>query len=84
MDGAEHGPEWKPVDLPKPSYVDSAKAERNAPDPLAAPEQPKPATKVTLKPKPDATPAPGVPTVPRPAARGALGNLDAVLQRRRA
>lgn len=84
--GAERGPEWKPVDLPKPSYVESAKAERDAPEPLESPEQPKPAGKVTLKPKPDSAPAPGIPTVPaaRPAARGALGNLDAVLQRRRA
>jgi hypothetical protein len=85
-DGGSAAAEWDPVDLPKPAYVESARAEREAPEPLEAPEQPKPTSKVTIKPKPETSPAPGVPTVPaaRPAARGALGNLDAVLQRRRA
>ena len=84
--GADQGEEWEPVDLPKPAYVDAAKVERDVPEPLETPAQPKPTSKVTLKPKPDASPAPGMPAVPaaRPAARGALGNLDAVLQRRRA
>ncbi|MDQ4501958.1 hypothetical protein [Sinomonas sp. ASV322] len=78
--------QWEPVEVPKPSYVGAARAERDAPEPLEAPERPKPSAKVTIKPKPEATPVPGVPVVPaaRPAARGALGNLDAVLQRRRA
>jgi hypothetical protein len=84
--GDDEGSTWEPVDVPKPSYMDAAKAEREAPEPIETPEEPKPAGKVTIKPKPQPGEASGVPTVPgaRPAARGALGNLDAVLQRRRA
>lgn len=77
---------WEPVEVPKSAYMESAKAEREAPEPLEEPGQPKPEGKVTLRPKPEPDDASGVRTVPaaRPAARGALGNLDAVLQRRRA
>ncbi|WP_138442349.1 hypothetical protein [Sinomonas susongensis] len=74
---------WEPVEVPKSAYMESAKAEREAPEPLEEPEQPKPEGKVTLKPKREPEDAPGVRTV-APAGRGALGNLDAVLQRRRA
>ncbi|MEA5453338.1 hypothetical protein SPF06_01255 [Sinomonas sp. JGH33] len=83
---ADADEQWEPVEVPKPSYVGAAKADRDAPEPLEAPEQPKPSTKVTIKPKPDAAPAPGIPVVAagRSGTRGALGNLDAVLQRRRA
>ena len=83
--GADEGETWEPVDVPKPSYMEAAKAERNTPAPIDH-EQPKPAGKVTIKPKPEADDVPGVPNIPaaRPAAKGALGNLDAVLQRRRA
>jgi hypothetical protein len=84
--GDDEGSTWEPVDVPKPSYMGAAKAEREAPEPMETPEEPKPAGKVTITPKPQPGETPGVPTVPgaRPAARGALGNLDAVLQRRRA
>jgi hypothetical protein len=81
--------EWEPVDVPKPSYLDAAKAERAAPESLALPADPKPEGRPVLKPRPE-TPepgaVPGVPAIaPRPAGRtGALGNLDEVLQRRRA
>lgn len=81
--GVEERETWDPVDVPKPSYMGAAKADRGAPEPMEAPEEPKPAGKVTIKPKPEAEDAPNMP-VARPAARGALGNLDAVLQRRRA
>jgi hypothetical protein len=81
--GAEERETWDPVEVPKPSYMDAAKADRGAPEPIESPEEPKPVGKVTIKPKPEAEDAPNVP-VARPAARGALGNLDAVLQRRRA
>lgn len=81
--------EWEPVDVPRPSYVDAAKAERPEPAPLERPADPKPEGRPSLKPKPGAPGAgevPGVPALPpRPAGRtGALGNLDEVLQRRRA
>lgn len=77
---------WEPVEVPKSAYMESARAEREAPEPLGETEQPKPEGKVTLKPSPEAEEASGVRSVPsaRPTARGALGNLDAVLQRRRA
>ena len=81
---------WEPVGVPKPSYVEAARAERPEPEPLEAPEEPKPSAKTALKPKaeaPEPGSVPGVPALaPRSAGRprGALGNLDAVLQRRRA
>lgn len=81
--------EWEPVEVPKPGYIEAAKAERPDPAPLEAPADPKPEGRPTLKPKPD-TPepgtVPGVPVIaPRPAPRaGGLGNLDEVLNRRRA
>ncbi|KHL01552.1 hypothetical protein [Sinomonas humi] len=85
-EGVADADPWEPVEVPKPAYMESAKADREAPEPFERPEQPKPEGKVTLKPKPETEDVPGVPTVPsaRPAGRGALGNLDAVLQRRRA
>ncbi|MCH6469445.1 hypothetical protein [Sinomonas terrae] len=85
-EGVAEADPWEPVEVPKPAYMESAKAEREAPEPFEEPEQPKPEGKVTLKPKPETDEAPGVRSVPpaRPAGRGALGNLDAVLQRRRA
>lgn len=81
--------EWEPVEVPKPGYVEAAKAERPDPAPLEAPADPKPEGRPALKPKPDSPEpgtVPGVPAIaPRPAARaGALGNLDEVLNRRRA
>lgn len=46
---AAPGAAWQPVELPKPTYVAAAKAERPAPEPLPAPEVKKPAAKVNIK-----------------------------------
>ncbi|MDQ4491158.1 hypothetical protein RBS60_13225 [Sinomonas sp. ASV486] len=80
---------WDPVEVPKPSYLEAAKAERPEPAPLEVPADPQPQGHPTLKPRaegPEPGTVPGVPALaPRPAGRaGALGNLDEVLQRRRA
>ena len=40
---------WEPVDVPKPVYVEAAKAERAAPQPLDLPEAPKAVGKPSLK-----------------------------------
>ena len=40
---------WQPVDVPKPTYVAAAKANRPAPAPLPAPEVKKPQTKTSIK-----------------------------------
>jgi hypothetical protein len=75
---------WEPVDVPKPVYVDAAKAERPAPEPLDLPEAPKAVGKPSLKQGAPAA-APVVPTAkPLTKAQSALSNLDDVLQRRRA
>lgn len=80
---------WEPVEVPKPTYVDAAKAQRPAPEPLDLPEAPKPLGKPSLK--QGATQAPAAPVEPAAAGGGqpgkgqsALSNLDDVLQRRRA
>jgi hypothetical protein len=76
---------WDPVEVPKPVYVEAAKAERPAPEPLELPEAPKATGKPSLK-----QGAAGVPAAPAPEsqpltkAQSALSNLDDVLQRRRA
>jgi hypothetical protein len=79
---------WEPVDVPKPVYVEAAKAERPAPQPLDLPEAPKAVGKPSLKQgtsaaPPAATPA-APPAKPLTKAQSALSNLDDVLQRRRA
>ena len=75
---------WEPVDVPKPVYVEAAKAERPAPQPLDLPEAPKAVGKPSLKQgTPAATPA-APPAKPLTKAQSALSNLDDVLQRRRA
>ncbi|MDP9885705.1 hypothetical protein J2W21_003229 [Sinomonas atrocyanea] len=85
----EQAPEWAPVDVPRPSYLDAAKAERPDPEPLQTAAEPKPEGR-PLKPAaeaPEPGSVPGVPalgTAKAPARGGALGNLDEVLQRRRA
>ena len=78
---------WEPVEVPKPVYVEAAKAERPAPEPLELPEAPKAAGKPSLKQGVAAAP----PAAPASAegqelskAQSALSNLDDVLQRRRA
>lgn len=79
---------WDPVEVPKPTYVEAAKAERPAPEPLALPEAPKSVGKPSLKQGPAAAPpvaSPNaVPAKPLTKAQSALSNLDDVLQRRRA
>ena len=43
------GTPWQPVDVPKPTYVAAAKANRPAPAPLPAPEVKKPQVKTSIK-----------------------------------
>ena len=79
---------WEPVEVPKPTYVEAAKAERPAPEPLDLPEAPKSVGKPSLKQGTAAAP-PVAPPNAGPAAQqsksqSALSNLDDVLQRRRA
>ncbi|GAB3529715.1 hypothetical protein GCM10027402_33590 [Arthrobacter monumenti] len=45
----EPKPTWQPVELPKPKYVESAKAERPVPEPLDLPAEPKPEGKPSIK-----------------------------------
>ncbi|WP_167264173.1 hypothetical protein [Paenarthrobacter ilicis] len=73
------GPSWEPVEVPKPTYVEAAKAERPAPAPLDLPEAPKPLGKPILKPNPAQHEV-----VASSKGSSALSNLDDVLQRRRA
>lgn len=40
---------WQPVQVPKPSYVAAARAERPAPAPLQLPEAPRPTGKTSIK-----------------------------------
>lgn len=79
---------WEPVEVPKPTYVEAAKAERPAPQPLDLPEAPKAAGKPSLKQGNAAAPAVASPNAgqarPQGKAQSALSNLDDVLQRRRA
>ena len=82
------GSSWEPVEVPKPTYVAAAKAERAAPEPLDLPEAPKAVGKPSLKQSPAQSPAVTVGTDPEQKplgkAQSALSNLDDVLQRRRA
>ncbi len=75
------GASWEPVEVPKPTYVDAAKAPRPAPQPLDLPESPKPVGKPVLKQA--AGTAEAVATAAA-STKSALSNLDDVLQRRRA
>lgn len=76
---------WEPVEVPKPTYVEAAKAERAAPEPLDLPESPKAVGKPSLKQGPAAAAAASAPAAkPLTKAQSALSNLDDVLQRRRA
>ena len=83
------GSSWEPVEVPKPTYVEAAKAERAAPMPLDLPEAPKAVGKPSLK--QGARPAASDPRAADDSeskqlskAQSALSNLDDVLQRRRA
>ncbi|MBT2532013.1 hypothetical protein J7E83_07725 [Arthrobacter sp. ISL-48] len=83
-EAAPGGTTWQPVDVPKPVYVEAAKAERPAPEPLDLPEAPKAVGKPSLK-QGTAGAAPAAPAAkPLTKAQSALSNLDDVLQRRRA
>jgi hypothetical protein len=79
------GASWEPVEVPKPTYVEAAKAERAAPAPLELPESPKAAGKPSLKQGTAAAPpAASQAKQPQTKPSSALSNLDDVLQRRRA
>ena len=78
---------WEPVEVPKPVYVEAAKAERPDPEPLELPASPKAVGKPSLKQGAAAAPpaAPAAAEGPQLSkAQSALSNLDDVLQRRRA
>ena len=70
------GTPWQPVDVPKPTYVEAPRADREDPAPLDLPEAPKPQTKTPIK---NSAVAPKVETASAPRM-----NLDDILQRRRA
>ena len=85
--GVPAGTPWEPVEVPKPVYVEAAKAERPEPEPLELPAAPKAVGKPSLKQGAAGAAAPA--PVPADAqqlskAPSALSNLDDVLQRRRA
>jgi hypothetical protein len=77
---------WEPVEVPKPTYVEAAKAERAAPEPLDLPEAPKAVGKPSLKQGLNPTASAGDDDDEKVVGKGqrALSNLDDVLQRRRA
>ena len=70
------GAPWQPVDVPKPTYVEAPKANREDPAPLDLPEAPKPQVKTPIK-NSAVAPRAEEPAAPRM-------NLDDILQRRRA
>ena len=83
---AASGTPWEPVEVPKPVYVEAAKAERPDPEPLELPEAPKAVGKPSLK-KGSTAPAEAAAAAEAQQlskAQKALSNLDDVLQRRRA
>ncbi|MGV0110331.1 MULTISPECIES: hypothetical protein [unclassified Arthrobacter] len=79
------GAAWAPVELPRPTYVDAAKVERQAPAPLDLPEAPKPSSRTPIKAAEAAARSAEAPdpSADRAPATGRI-NLDDVLQRRRA
>ncbi|WP_307433158.1 hypothetical protein [Pseudarthrobacter defluvii] len=84
------GTPWEPVEVPKPVYVEAAKAERPEPQPLELPEAPKAVGKPSLKKgaagatAAEAGEAERLGAEQTSKAQSALSNLDDVLQRRRA
>jgi hypothetical protein len=76
------GAPWQPVEVPKPTYTQSAKVERPAPEPLPVPEEKKPTVKTPIK-QAATPPKVELPAAPREDRAGRI-NLDDVLQRRRA
>ncbi|MBT2249800.1 hypothetical protein JHV56_13915 [Arthrobacter sp. BHU FT2] len=87
---AHSGTPWEPVELPKPVYVEAAKAERPEPKPLELPEAPKATGKPSLKQGAAGAAAAAAADAQQlnaqqlTKAQSALSNLDDVLQRRRA
>jgi hypothetical protein len=85
--GTPAGTPWEPVEVPKPVYVEAAKAERPEPEPLELPAAPKAVGKPSLK-QGAAGASAAAPAAPDAQqltkAQSALSNLDDVLQRRRA
>ncbi|WP_155849910.1 hypothetical protein [Arthrobacter sp. H41] len=85
--GAARGSTWQPIDVPRPTYVDAARAERSAPAPLELPDAPKPAGRTSFK-ESAAALATARPSsaADEPANSSPVGkiNLDDILQRRRA
>lgn len=83
---------WAPVEVPRPTYVDAAKAERQAPAPLDLPEAPKPMSKTPIKASEAAARAAASTEQTEDGEDAETGsvpatgriNLDDVLQRRRA
>ena len=77
---------WAPVEVPRPTYVESAKAERQAPAPLELPEAPKAQTRTPIKVAEAAARRAEAAAEPAEAteAPGRRIDLDNVLQRRRA
>lgn len=88
---------WAPIEVPKPTYVDAAKAERRAPAPLGLPEAPRSSARTPIKVLeaaaraaesegdaeiPATASSPTTTTATAPTT-GRI-NLDVVLQRRRA
>ncbi|WP_306632484.1 hypothetical protein [Arthrobacter sp. B1I2] len=79
------GTPWEPVEVPKPVYVEAAKAKRPEPEPLELPEAPKAVGKPSLKQGAAGAPAAEAAEAQQMTkAQTALSNLDDVLQRRRA
>ncbi|MEH0108266.1 hypothetical protein V6N00_00845 [Tersicoccus sp. MR15.9] len=70
---------WQPVAVPRPTYVDAARAERPAPEPLQLPESPRPSTRTSIR----ASEAGRREVVAGQEASGQLNDLDEVLRRRR-
>lgn len=87
---APSGTPWEPVEVPKPVYVEAAKAERPEPKPLELPEAPKATGKPSLKQGAAGAAAVAAADAQQlnapqlTKAQSALSNLDDVLQRRRA
>ena len=85
---APAGTPWEPVEVPKPVYVEAAKAERPEPRPLELPEAPKAVGKPSLKKgaagAAKASEGEQLGGQQLSKAQSALSNLDDVLQRRRA
>lgn len=87
--GRTTGAAWAPVELPRPTYVDAAKVERQAPAPLDLPEAPKPSSRTPIKASEAAARSAEASDASEPIsadsapATGRI-NLDDVLQRRRA